>query len=188
MNKLNDVFIYAIINKKMYAYVKDGDEFMGILDVASNKSAWRGYEYHQSGNVVSIDRINDTTYSGTVKGSGEALYNVTIDTLHPRKSVCNCPFADGKQIVCKHKVALYFKAFPEEAEKYYNEVMEYEELDDEEWDDEEQDGIEDEELYQKVMEYIFKMKKSEAQQALYEILSDGPEWQFDRFVREHWIE
>ena len=151
---------------------------MGLLDVASSKSVWRGYEYHEFGNVVSIKKIDDTVYSGIVKGTVEALYSVTIDTKHPKKSVCNCPFADGKQIVCKHKVALYFKAFPEEAVKYYNEVMEYEE----------EAEKEAEELYEKVAAYIEKMKKSEAQQALYELLFDGPEWQLKKFVSEHLIE
>lgn len=154
---------------------------MGILDVASSKSAWRGYEYHQSGNVVSIDKINDTTYSGMVKGSGNKQYGVTIDILHPKKSVCNCPFAEGTRKVCKHKVALFFKAYPEEAEKYYEAVLEYEKQ-------LEQQEAEAEKLYQKVEDYIFNMKKSEAQQALYELLFDGPEWQFEKFVCEHWIE
>ena len=154
---------------------------MSILDVASSKSTWRGYSYHISGNVIYIKKMNDTTYSGTVKGSDNRQYDVTIDTLHPKKSICNCPFAEGNRKVCKHKVALFFKAFPEEAERYYNEVMEYErQL--------EQKEAEEEKLYQKVEDYIIKMNKSEAQQALYELLLDGPEWQFDKFVREHWIE
>ncbi len=43
------------------------------------------------------------------------------------KSHCNCPHANGKRIICKHQVALYFSVFPEEADQYYKEVIEYEE-------------------------------------------------------------
>ena len=32
------------------------------------------------------------------------------------------------------------------------------------------------------------MKKAELQQALLELLYDGPEWQYERFLQEHWIE
>ena len=53
---------------------------------------------------------------------------------------------------------------------------------------EEEAKKEAEELYEKVAAYIEKMKKSAAQQALYELLFDDPEWQLEKFVSEHWIE
>lgn len=37
-------------------------------------------------------------------------------------------------------------------------------------------------------QYVWKMKKSELQQALLELLLDGPEWQYDRFVRENGLD
>ena len=43
----------------------------------------------------------------------------------------------------------------------------------------------EEELYDRVQEYVGHMKKNELQQALLELLFDGPEWQFERFVRDH---
>ena len=43
----------------------------------------------------------------------------------------------------------------------------------------------EEELYDRVQEYVGHMKKCELQQALLELLFDGPEWQFERFVRDH---
>ena len=45
-------------------------------------------------------------------------YYVIIDFLHPRKSSCTCPHATGRRIVCKHMVALYCTAFPEDAYRY----------------------------------------------------------------------
>mgnify|MGYP002644725577 CR=1 FL=1 len=47
--------------------------------------------------------------------SGNNKYVVHIDKMHPRKSKCNCPFADGRRVVCKHMIALYFTAEPQAA-------------------------------------------------------------------------
>ena len=41
------------------------------------------------------------------------------------------------------------------------------------------------ETEQKVIDYIRGMKKDELQQELFELLFDGPEWQYERFVRRH---
>lgn len=41
-----------------------------------------------------------------------------------------------------------------------------------------------EDLEDKVCRYIQRMKKSELQRALLQLLFDGPEWQYDRFIRE----
>ncbi len=40
----------------------------------------------------------------------------------------------------------------------------------------------------KFVTFVSKMKKAELQQAFLEMLFDGPEWQYERFLREHWIE
>lgn len=32
---------------------------------------------------------------------------------------------------------------------------------------------------------VYGLKKQEAQQLLLEVLESGPEWQWDRFIREH---
>lgn len=47
--------------------------------------------------------------------SSNNKYVVHIDKKHPRKSKCNCPFADGRRVVCKHMIALYFTAEPQAA-------------------------------------------------------------------------
>ena len=36
-----------------------------------------------------------------------------------------------------------------------------------------------------LQKYINKLSKSELQEALIQVLYDGPEWQFERFVRDH---
>ena len=148
---------------------------MGLIDIASSASAWRGYEYYKENRVCSINKMGENEYEGTVAGSSKEPYSVHIDILHPKKSTCNCPFAEGNKKVCKHKVALYFAVFPKEADKYLA-AVEQAEKEAEEY---------EEQIYDLVGQKISKMKKSELQDALWQVLMDGPEWVFDRFVREY---
>ena len=148
---------------------------MGLLDLASATSAWRGYEYYKAGNVLTKIKLSETEYKCVLQGSDNKRYEVFIDIEHPRKSHCNCPHAKGKRIICKHQVALYFSVFPREAEKYYKEVLEYEE----------EEERRQEELDKKVVAYIKSLSKDELRQTLYEVLYDGADWVFERFVREH---
>ena len=148
---------------------------MGLIDIASSASAWRGYEYYKENKLLSVNKINENEYEGTVAGSSKEPYSVHIDILHPKKSTCNCPFAEGNKKICKHKVALYFSLFPDEADKYLA-AVEQAEKEAEEY---------EEQIYDLVGQRIQKMKKSELQDALWQVLMDGPEWVFDRFVREY---
>ncbi len=93
---------------------------MGLLNCASRYSVWHGYDYYKNKRVESLIKYSDCDFSGVVKGTKK--YEVKINAEHPRKSSCNCPRANGKRTICKHMIALYFAAFPEEAEKYYNTV------------------------------------------------------------------
>lgn len=97
---------------------------MSFLDLASYNSFCRGVYYCQSGCVISYEKVSDTIYRGVVRGSKD--YEVEIDIEHPRKSKCNCPFADGKQIICKHKVALYLAVFPQELKRIEEEQRQHE--------------------------------------------------------------
>ena len=151
---------------------------MGLIECTSGASLWRGYDYYKDNKVKNLIETSPGLFTADVEGNSVEPYVVEIDIAHPRKSKCNCPHADGKRIVCKHMMAVYFTAFPEEAQRIYNEAIAYQE----------EEEKREEELYEKVRQYVYKMKKSEAQQALLELLFDGSEWQFDRFVREHNLE
>lgn len=109
-----------------FAETPKGADEMGLISLASNASAWRGYEYYEEKKVIFCKKISDEEYFGEVKGNSADRYHVTINVAHPRKSSCNCPHADGRRIICKHKVALYFSAFPDEAEEYIDEIEAYE--------------------------------------------------------------
>lgn len=148
---------------------------MGILECASGASVWRGYDYYKENKVLNIEKIEKDVYAAAVSGSADKPYSVELHVDHPRRSKCNCPHAEGRRIICKHIVAAYFKVFPEEAEKFYTEAMAYQ-AEEEQY---------EEELFNKVCEYVSKMKKSELEQTLLDLLMDGPGWQYDRFVREN---
>ena len=147
---------------------------MKFINLASNKSAWRGYEYYTGNRVNYHISCGNSEYRGKVCGNGRT-YDVHINIEHPRSSSCNCPHAEGKRIVCKHMVALYFSIFPDVAKEYISLVEEAEREQEEYWDE-----IED-----RLIKKINKMTKSDLQNALYSLLMDGPEWQFERFVSEY---
>ena len=95
-----------------------------------------------------------------IKGSGENCYTVHIDKLHPRKSTCNCPFADGRRVVCKHMIALYFTAEPQAAKDFLKHV--------EEWERERKE--QEIQHYKDLRKYVNSLKKAELQAQLYDAL------------------
>jgi len=44
---------------------------MGLIDIASHKSVWRGIEYFKQNKVLSHSINDDGTCEGVVAGSGE---------------------------------------------------------------------------------------------------------------------
>ena len=129
---------------------------MSIRTMASGASARRGYEYYMENKVLSLSQTSDDEYTGMVAGSGSDPYQVTINTERPRRSKCNCPHADGRRVVCKHMVALYFAAFPDEAKQYMKDVKEAER--------------EQEERLAEIRAYVKSLSKKELQEALFESL------------------
>lgn len=129
---------------------------MSIVTAASGKSAWRGYDYYLQKKVLECNEAEKDIYMGKVEGSGDNIYDVTIDIKHPKKSVCNCPHAEGSRVVCKHKVALFFTIFPEEAENYIREIEEYEEELEQQRDD----------RYDEILEYVYSLSEAELRNEL----------------------
>ena len=147
---------------------------MGLINIASGNSTWRGLDYYKENKVSNYKKTSDSEYEGIVNGSNGKKYNVFMDIEHPRKSKCDCPHAKDKWIICKHIVALYFTAFPDEVDKFLKEVEEAEK----------EYKAYGEELYNKTIKYINSMSKNELKEALIEILNVAPEWVYDRFVRD----
>ena len=146
---------------------------MSFISSASGDSRWRGYKYWAEKKVLSYECVSSHETAGIVKGSKE--YHVKIDTEHPRKSACDCAFAHGRRVICKHMVALYFTIHPNAAQEFEREEREAVET----W---EKAQIETE---QKVYDCVCRMEKDELSDALLRLLFEGPQWQFDEFAEAH---
>lgn len=148
---------------------------MGVIKSASGASVWRGLDYYKNKKVINYKKINECEYEAEVLGSENKKYKVLLNVEHPRSSKCNCPHANGKKIVCKHMVALYFTVFPKEADKFVEDAQKAQE----EYEDYQ------EKLYEKVVSRIHSMSKKELIDALIDMLNVCPDWVYDRFVRDY---
>lgn len=146
---------------------------MELYRSASLQSQFRGYDYFKDKKIISFKHKENSIYCGKVKGS-DKVYDVEIDIDHPKKnSYCNCPHAEGRKIICKHMVALYFAIFPEKAEQFMEEIDEHNRKVDEY----------EQELEIKMRKYIKSMSKKELEEALLECLLQV-DWLYDNFIRD----
>ena len=149
---------------------------MSILTSASSNSVSRGYDYYKHHKVHNVYQINENEYEAYVDGSLKDPYYVKINIEHPRKSECDCPFANGNR-TCKHMIALYFDLFPEEVDDYESWLnSDYEEDYDEDYEDyddyyDEDDDFEKPLFFNVVLDnYIESLSKEELQKLLKEEL------------------
>jgi uncharacterized Zn finger protein len=133
---------------------------MGLIETASANSVWRGMDYYEAKKVISWERTGTFAYDGVVSGSDGNKYTVHIETNHPRRSTCNCPFAEGRRVVCKHMIALYFTAVPNAADDFLRQV--------EEWEAEEQER--EKQHYEDLRKYVNQLSKAELRERLYDAL------------------
>ena len=149
---------------------------MSIISSASSSSSWRGLDYYKKNKIKNLKKLNDFEYTSKVIGS--ETYSVYLDVSHPRRSTCNCPLANGKKIICKHIVATFFKAFPQEAINF----------------EKEQERLQEEyenyqaKLYNKTQRYIKSLTKKELIEELSYVLDYAPDWVYNDFVRKNDIE
>ncbi len=155
---------------------------MGILNQARASVIQRGYEYYKNKKVINFRKESDTVFYGSVKGT--TTYDVKIDINHTVKNTyCNCPFAKNNRKICKHMVALYFTAFPNEAEKYIKNIEDEEKLEKERFiemygylDDEDFENYEDDEeiedsfVYEVISDYVNNLSVSELRSKLIDTL------------------
>ena len=128
---------------------------MGLIEMASGSSVWRGMDYYERKMVCSWKKSGEEAYDGVVSGSEGNKYSVHIDKVHPRKSSCNCPFAEGRRVICKHMIALLFTAEPKTAEDFLRQV--------EKWEQEEKER---ERLhYKELREYVNSLSKKRTARA-----------------------
>ncbi len=147
-------------------------EDIKFLRSASSDACWRGYDYFEKKMVKEFEAIDENRYIGDVRGSGNNMYVTTIDLKKPKKSTCTCPHAEESRRICKHKVALYFTVFPEEAGRFYdiqmNRLEAYETM--------------MQRKYDELEKKIRNMKKDELREAVWFLLNSGPEWLHMKFI------
>ena len=133
---------------------------MGLIEIAANKSIWRGIDYCKNNKVISWDIRCEGEIDGVVSGSNSEKYDVHVDEMHPRKSKCNCPFAKDRRVVCKHMIAIYFTAYPDKLTDF----LEYVEEQEKEWEREE------ELRWEEHIQYLYKSAKMVSKKELVEEL------------------
>ena len=155
---------------------------MGMLQIASYNSYWRGLDYFESKLVKKLNRLNEFIYEAEVEGTNS--YNVRIDVNHPRKLTCTCPHASGKSIICKYKVAVYFSIYPEEAQKAIDERNAYrKELEERE----KQYDRKVEEHRESIKEYIDSLSEKEVRNMLINyMVHDAMKLEDDPYEEDEW--
>ena len=129
-------------------------------EMTKNMTRQEKMDYYNNKKVESWKEVEQGIYNGIVTGSGNNKYIVHVNKFHPRKSTCNWPFADGRRVVCKHMIALYFTAEPNAATDFMKEV--------EKWEEEEE--LREQEHYEDLRQYVKSLSKTELQEQLLDAL------------------
>ena len=87
------------------------------------------------------------------------------------KSTCNCQHAEGEKNVCKHKIALFFTAFPKEVDKYIAEIEEYEREEEER----------EQERYDQIVKHVKSLSKKELRTELINALVEAEDRDLYRY-------
>ena len=128
--------------------------------LASGASLWRGYDYYTDHKVLSWEPAESGGYpqqfDGLVAGNGDKPYEVHIDI----ESTCSCPFAEGRHVICKHMVALYFSVYPAEADELLHAEKQWEA----------EEAAREEARRAETWQYVKGLKKAELQEELYRAL------------------
>ena len=59
---------------------------MGLLEICSHNSYWRGLDYFENKRIKTLEQINKYEFEADVEGT--ETYHVHLDINHPRKSTC----------------------------------------------------------------------------------------------------
>ena len=138
---------------------------MKFIDTVRKATLEKGFYYYLNNAVEVCDKIGSYEYLGIVRGNRP--YEVYINTKHFDHSTCNCPYAECKKLICKHMIALYFEAHPNEARLYEDKLQKY-------YQEMEQRLRRSEELYYKrvddITKYVYKLSKSQLREKLINLL------------------
>ena len=143
---------------------------MGLIELSSYRSLWKGCNYYKQGKVFEIEKVNDQEFYAKVRNDENKIYNIHLDLNHPRKSTCSCPHADGRRVICKHMVSSYFAIYPKKAKEYIEEIERYEKEKEERF---QQSQIIREERIKDIEKFLNKLTKKELKEILLEYMIDS---------------
>ena len=147
----------------------------------------RAYYYYENDYVHNLHRENGHVITATVEGSSDTPYNVRIDLIHPHASECTCPYAE-KGKMCKHMAAVFFTAFPEEAQEYeaYSEGEGYDAYEEDfAWDTRDRDYLPAN--YEHLLDmFLAALDEREKEQLLREVLNRHPRETYDHYLRHRY--
>lgn len=175
---------------------------MSILNSASSKSVYRGYEYYKNNNVITYTQISEYEYEGYVKGKNKEPYHVIINIKHPKKSSCDCLFANGNTI-CKHMVSLFFQVSPDDLKDYEDWYENDYDSEDDYYDEYEEDYYNDyeyEESYSRknsnfikpvffdeiLKSFVNELSVKEAKDILLEVLMKDEESTYNTYLKDRY--
>ena len=61
--------------------LKEWGERVGLIEIASNNSVWRGMDYYENKKVLSWHKAEDGTYNGVVSGQEGKDYSLIKSIL-----------------------------------------------------------------------------------------------------------
>ena len=145
------------------------------MNQSSKNIRIRGYEYYKKDMVIQSNFIDNFNYEGKVKGSGNTVYDVTINLQKPRLSTCTCAYAKDNQKICKHMMALYF-SFDKDAVKEFEKELYY---------IEEKKLFRDAKKNKLVTRYINKISVGKLKQIVYDTLMEKDEWAIYQYIEDY---
>ncbi len=168
--------LFSVYNEGMARY----DEYLSFFkqDVIE-----RAFQYFESDYVHDLKRVNGDIITASVEGTDSRPYDVKIDLARPYDSECSCPHAASGNM-CKHMAAVFFAAFPEQAQAYedYTEGR-YLGEDDLDIEEDERDFLPAN--YDELLdEFIASMNSEEKEQLLRKVLKQNPLGTYHQYLEK----
>ncbi len=146
---------------------------MDVLTTASLKAKRSGYYCYKNDCVKEVKEVTARVFEARIIEDSGEIVTVKLDLNKTGKSACNCKQASGKRVVCMHMVAVFFKLFPAEAKRYYDEYLKP------------YDGVYERILKkQNFKKYLLKADRAELIDVICELLDSCTDKTLDRFLEE----
>lgn len=179
---------------------------MNITDYADIPSDLKGYAYYKEKRIRAVREVAPGIYEALADGAADHPYEVRLNINAPRASSCSCPRYQNSRDCCKHMVALFFTLFPDEAEAFEERRLSWAEdgydfyLSDDDDFPYDAPAVPSDlpspdknsltadtppaKRAEKLRPLLADMNREALQAALAQVLANGPEWQYRKFLSE----